>query len=47
MELSGLEIVGQQLALCQQQDRLLDKNETRLHAKKTIAQHMADHKRTE
>ena len=45
--LSELEIAKQQLALCQQQDRLLEEIEARLHAMKSIAQYAVDHELTE
>ena len=41
-----LEIAKQELALCKQQDRLLEKIEIRLHAMKKIAQYASEHELT-
>ncbi|REB08867.1 hypothetical protein DVB69_07035 [Sporosarcina sp. BI001-red] len=41
-----LEITKQQLALCKQQDCLLEKIEMKLHAMKKIAQYAAEHELT-
>ncbi len=41
-----LEIAKKQLALCKQQDRLLEKIEMKLHVMKKIAQYAAEHELT-